>query len=504
MNPTPADPLVTLLQLLPEAVLAAGIMAVLLVDMLLPRGRKAAAAWVGVAACATAAVAAWTEPSGEVAGMLVVDGLALFTRSLILAVTAAVLVVLSGNQAGDAEAEDRGAFSVCTLGIALGASIAALAAHLLPLWLGLEMVSLASYALAAWKGGDRRAAEAGMKFVLFGGLASALMLFGMSHVYGLTGHLDFVGIGAALQNVPPVALAALGLVGVGLAYKLTVVPFHFYAPDVYEGAPALSVAAVGILPKIAATLALARALQLTIPASLAKPDAVATALALVAMASFVVAAFTALVQRDAKRIVAFSSIGHAGTALLALACLPAAGALPAALFQLLAYALGNLGALVCLSVLERDRGSSRLEALTGAARERPWLGALLCLFLFSLAGLPPLAGFLGKWAVLREALSFGLLDTGRALVPFAGLLLLVTTAVSAWSYLLIVRAVVLSPNESSESSEATAKEAAAPRLARVPLSTWLVLAAFGLLVVIVGLWLDGIADLASGAVLGCD
>ncbi len=490
MNVLPAADALAMLQLLlPEAVIAAGIPAVLVVDMLLPNARKAFAAWAGVAVCALAALAALVAAPGRIEGMVVVDGLALFVRSLLLAITTGVLVVAAGETDRHGRiAEDRGAFVVCVLGINLGAMVAALAVNLLPLWLGLETVSLASYALAAWRGGDRRAAEAGMKFVLFGGLASAVTLFGMSHVYGLTGHLDFTGIGAGFGNLPVVALAALGMVAVGVAYKLTVVPFHFYAPDVYQGAPALSVAMVALVPKVAAAVALARGVELAIPSSLASPAAIGNALAWAAGGSLVVAAFTALVQRDAKRILAFSGIGQAGTAVLALACLPADGALRAALFHLLAYSLANLGALLCMVVLEADRGSCQLDALRGAGRERPWLVGGLCWFLFSLIGVPPLVGFFGKWVVLQQALGFGLAGAERPAVAIAALVLVLTTAVSAWSYLLIVRAVVMqAPTEPQQAR------------ARVPIATGLVLVVCALLVLVAGFWLDGLAALARSS-----
>src|SRR5262249_20906340 len=150
-------------------------------------------------------------------------------------------------------------------------------------------------------------------YVLFGGAASALMLFGMSHLYGLTGHFDFAGIGAALASGMPLpVVAALLLAGIGIAYKLTIVPFHFYAPDVYQGAPALSVAAVAATPKLAAGAALLRALGALLPPELVAPSQVAFVLAAAAIASLAVASFTALAQRDAKRIVAFSGIGHGG------------------------------------------------------------------------------------------------------------------------------------------------------------------------------------------------
>ena len=470
----PTDAAAQVAQLWPELWLAAGIPAVLVADMLLPTAKKVATAWLGIGACLAAAIAACSGAPGSIEGMITVDAMTPFVRCLIASLTALLLVLGTGQRA----LADRGAHTVCVLGVALGSSIAAVSANLLPLWLGLEMVSLGSYGLAAWKGGDRRAAEAGMKFVLFGGLASACTLFGMSHVYGLTGHLDFVGIGAAFANMPVVALAALGLVAVGVAYKLTIVPFHFYAPDVYEGAPALSVAVVGLAPKVGALVALARGVQLAVPRTLAGPEVLGTALAAAAGASLLLAAFTALAQRDAKRILAFSGIGHAGTAVLALACLPAEGALRAALLQVLSYSVATLGALACLAVVEQDRGSCRLEALRGLGRDRPWLAALLCVFLFSLAGVPPLAGFFGKWVVLQQALGFGF-GGARSAVGVAALLLVLSTALSAWAYLLVVRAVVLQP----------AAEPARPS-ERVAMPVVVVLAICGAAVLAIGFWLD--------------
>ena len=459
--------------LLPEAALAAGVVAILAADLVLPKGGKGASAWIGVAACALALLAAAVGLSGEVSGMLTVDGLLVLARPMVLICT--VLVLLAGR-AEQGRDDDFAAWAACIVGLGLGGLICAGASSLITLYLGLELMSLAGYALAGWKGGDRRAAEAGMKYVLFGGAASGLMLFGMSHVYGLTGHLDFAGIGLALADAPVATLAALCLAGVGIAYKLAVVPFHFYAPDVYQGAPALSVAALGVVPKLAATAALARALLVAVPPTAGLP----TTLAVLGVVSLLVAAFTALGSRDAKRIIAFSAIGHAGAVLLALAAMPGSGALPAAAFYLAAYAVANIGALVCLAVLERERGSASLEALAGSMRRRPWLTAALCLFLFSLAGVPPLAGFLAKWGVLRELL--------HGPLAWAGLVLLASTALSAWAYLLIVRAAVLqsAPEE--------------PRPPRLEPGTVAVLAVCAAATLALGLWLDGFA--ALGRVLG--
>ncbi|HAT11592.1 MAG TPA: hypothetical protein DCS97_13595 [Planctomycetes bacterium] len=468
--------------LLPEATLAVGVLLVLVADMLLPAGRKASAGLLGVVVCFGALLAAAVSQRGSVSDMLALDALAQLARPGVLLAT---ILVLVAGRAADGRDDGHAAWVALMLALALGALVTAGSTNLVSLYLGLEVMSLAGYALAGWKAGDRRSAEAGMKYVLFGGAASGLMLFGMSHIYGLTGHLDFAGIGAALAtDMPLPVLAALILAGAGIAYKLAIVPFHFYAPDVYQGAPALAVAALGTIPKIAAVAVLVRAISLTVPDTLVPPTAFGLALALAAIASLLVSAFTAVASRDAKRIVAFSAIGHAGTVILALACMPGIMPVAAAAFYLAAYTVANIGALVCLAVFERERGSAALDALPGAMRQRPWLTAALCLFLFSLAGIPPLAGFLAKWGVLREALRVGLGEAGREHMTVAALILLASTAVSAWSYLLIVRAAVLQPAPEQ------------PRAARLAPGLVAVVLVCAIASVGLGLWLDGFASIA--------
>ena len=471
--------------LVPEIVLAAGVVGVLGVDIALPKDMRRVTSIVGVLACVLGLFFAAGAPHGPVGAMLSIDKITALARPAILLVTA--LVLLAGREDRDHES-DHGAWTAALLGLGLGGLITAAANHFVPLWLGLELMSLSGYVLAGWRGGDRKAAEAGMKYVLFGGAASGLMLFGISHLYGMTGHLDFAGVGLVLANDKPLAVvAALCLAGVGIAYKLALVPFHFYAPDVYQGAPALSVAAIGIAPKLAAVAVLVRALPLTLPGNLVPVQSFSMVFAALAAASFLFAAFTALAQRDAKRIVAFSAIGHAGSVMLAVACMPSSGAVAAAAFYLGAYAVANLGALVCLSVLEKDRGSCSLEALAGVIRTRPWLTSVLCMFLFSLAGVPPLAGFLAKWGVLSESLRLGLDSARTAHLAWAALALLISTAVSAWSYLLIVRAAVL--------AKAPQSEPAAPL--PLPIGVVLVTAFCAAATLGLGFWLDGFATLRT-------
>ena len=189
--------------LLPEGLLAATIGAVLLIDLDAKSRASGRGVWVGIAGCIAAFAAVVMAPAGGEVSTQVIDSGAVLARLLILTVTTLLLFAGAGEQRGT---PDRGAWTACVLGSGLGSLLVAGAGSLVSLWLGLELVALSGYVLVAWRPGDRRAAEAGMKFVLFGGAASGLMLFGISHLYGLTGRFDFVGIGAALARRCPCRL----------------------------------------------------------------------------------------------------------------------------------------------------------------------------------------------------------------------------------------------------------------------------------------------------------
>lgn len=491
--------------LLPETALAIGLCVVLARDLAPGRGPARLATWLGIATCLVATLLALPSSAGAV-GPLAIDSMTGMARVATGALTALLLVASLGERRS-AKDRDDGAFTALVLSLALGCLLTASSTHLLTLWLGLELIALPSYVLVAWRPGDSRAAEAGMKFVLFSGACSAVMAFGISHVYGITGSLDIATAlsviardSGSLGNSGSLGLGALCLVAVGLAAKLTLAPFHFYAPDVYQGAPSLCVAAVSGAPKIAAACALLRAVHMM--GSDAFALGMTTLLAVVAASSVVFAALTALVQRDAKRILAFSGIGHGAVVVLAIGCTPGSSlgsalgsslgsslggdAAGAAAFYLLAYVPANLGAFVCLSVLENARGSASLLDLAGAGKRQPVVTGLLCLFLASLAGVPPLAGFLGKWNVLQVAFARGLAPDSVPALAATALLLVVATAVAAWSYLLIVRAVAF-----ADAPVDGERPAVRPALATVVV---LALCALGTLVG--GLWLSGAGVLA--------
>lgn len=466
--------------MIPLAELAMGgvVLTTLLADMVRPGSRLPL--HVALLGTLAALVLCFVDHDPHASDMLAVDAVATLARPAILVATA--LALLAGGRDATRDG-DAGAWVTMVLGTAFGSLVVACSASLVTLWLGLEAISLSSCVLAAWRVRDRRAAEAGMKLVLFGGIASGLTLFGMSHLYGLTGQLGFAGIATALTStVPTAAVGALLLAAVGLAYKLSLVPFHFVAPDAWQGAPASSVAAFATVPKFALVAVAVRLADVLLPAGIASPAAYGTALAAVAIASLLVAALVALVQRDAKRILAFSSIGHAGAMVLALACLPDASAKAALAYYLLAYAAATLGAFSCIALLERSRGSASLTALAGAVRTQPGAVVALCLFLFSLMGVPPLAGFLAKWSVLREAFESGLGPAGSRTLAMGALVLALTTAVNAWSYLLVVRSVLLAPVPTGT----------VPGPERAPAGTTAVVVACAAAVVVLGLWPDAI------------
>ncbi|MDW8373566.1 MAG: proton-conducting transporter membrane subunit [Planctomycetota bacterium] len=469
----------TLMILAPELILTATLLAVLLSD---------AARWrsfaylLALSGTLCALLASALAPRGTVGDQLAIDAWAALARPAIL--LSAVLLLMAARSLHDDD--DGPAWAALLLALALGALVTAASAHLLPLWLGLELMSLSGYALAGWRAGSRRSAEAGMKYVLFGGAASALSLYGMSHLYGLAGRLDFAGIGAMLAVDQPLPVtAALLIASVGLAYKLTLVPFHYYAPDVYQGAPPLAVASVGTLPKIAAIAVLVRALSSAVPESLVSPASVGGLLALLATASLLVAALTAVVARDAQRIIAYSAIAHAGSMVLALAARPHSSATAAAAFYLAAYVPATIGALLALALLAPTAGRTALVELAGSGQRRPWTGVALVVCLASLAGLPPLAGFLAKWGVLRAALEVGLGAPERSVLLWAAGALLLSTAISAWAYLLIIRAVFFQPAPAQQTT------AASP----LPPGVAAVLALCVAATLALGLWLSGFAVL---------
>lgn len=385
------------------------------------------------------------------------DALSQFVR---IVVSLGALLAI-GGLAGSGTWKNRpesGEAGILILSVALGAMLFSSAANLLSLLLSLEFLSLSSYGLAGFHGRDRSSAEAGLKYVLYGGVASAVALFGMSHVFGMTGTLSYAGVGQilAMGGADKAVLVPLLLVGVAFGYKLALVPFHFWGPDVYQGCPAVSAGFLSTVPKTAGFVGLIHFLLSVFPdwTPLVSGTMLPTFLAVFGIVSTVVGAVAAGMQKDARRTLAFSSTSNAGTMLIVLSSWITIDAVAALGFFLLVYLFANFGAFLALDRLETESGSSTFESLAGSWKRRPWTVAGLTFCLVSLAGIPPLAGFTAKWAILREVLRVGL-DGGLGIVTLvAAVAILISSVCLVWAYLRIVRAAVVDdPEKTHETVE---------------------------------------------------
>lgn len=375
-----------------------------------------------------------------------------FARVAILTGAVLVLLAMNGSRALDGRAE-QGEGAILVLAVALGAMLFASANHLMSLYLGLEFLSLSSYGLAGFRARDARASEAGLKYVLYGGVASAVALYGISHLWGMAGTFDLREIGIVLSLHPDkAALVPMLLLGAAFAYKLGLVPFHFWSPDVYQGCPTVSAGLLSTIPKVAAFTALLKVLMALLPwwGMAVSPRTVSVFMALFATLSIVVGAVTAGVQKDAKRLLAFSSTANAGIMLLAFTSWITRDSVAALGFYLVAYVVANLGAFLALDILERTAGSTDLKALAGSWKRHPVAVVGLAVCMFSLAGIPPLAGFAGKWAVLAEVVRASMEDQLGAM-PMVGVVaaLLGSVALAA-AYLKVLRATVVDDPSSSQ------------------------------------------------------
>lgn len=296
---------------------------------------------------------------------------------------------------------------------ATGAIVLASAGDLITMLLGLEIMSLAVYALAAWRQGSRQSEEAGMKYFLLGAFGSALLIYGIALTFGAAGRFDFAGI-AAVYGTPGYGFGTLATLGgvlilAGLGFKAALVPFHQWAPDVYTGAPTPVTAFMAVVVKTAAFAVLVR-IASTVYAALgatAVGELLPVALGILVGATLVVGNFGALLQRGVKRMLAYSSVAHAGYLGLGVLVAGTVGT-AAVMVYLTAYTLMTVGAFAVLSAVtsDDDRGDE-LERFAGLASRRPYLAAAMTVFLLSLAGIPPLAGFVGKVLVFQAALAAG-------------------------------------------------------------------------------------------------
>ena len=415
---------------LPEIVLALCAMAILVFGVLWKRGNPSlACSMLGLGALMLAAVLAVSAPLGVAYhGLFSVDHFAVFAKLLILA-GAALSLILSIDynvQTGI----DRFEFPVLIILCSVGMMIMASATNLMSLYIGLELQSLSIYVMAAFNRDDLRSSEAGLKYFVLGALASGLLLYGISLAYGFSGSMDFAQLRAAFGGGQPAAGLVIGVVFIvaGLAFKISAVPFHMWTPDVYEGAPTAVTAFMSTAPKVAAIALLLRALE--VPFGHLGPEW-EQLIVLVSIASMLLGSLAAIGQTSIKRLMAYSSIGHMGYALIGLAVNSAAG-IQGVLVYMVTYVFMSAGVFACLIAMRRKGlPLEKISDLSGLARTDPMLALAFGIFMFSMAGIPPFSGFFGKLYVFYAAVQGGFWT-----LAVIGVL---TSVIGAYYYLRVVK-----------------------------------------------------------------
>ena len=388
---------------LPELVLACSGMAILIFGVLYKRDSFVVCSMLTIGALLLTAMLALSSAFGVgFHGQFTNDAFSLFVKLLVLAAAALGVMLSIDHNSHDATLR-RFEFPVLMLYSTVGMMLMASASNLMTMYLGVELMSLSIYVLAAFARDDLRSSEAGLKYFVLGALASGLLLYGMSLVYGFSGSMAFDKLTAALSDP---ARASTGLiVGIvfmvaGLAFKISAVPFHMWTPDVYEGAPTPVTAFMGTAPKVAAMALLLRLMATPFGHLLGQWQQI---IILVSIASMLLGALAAIGQQNIKRLMAYSSIGHMGFALIGLAAGTPDG-IRGVLLYLVTYVFMNAGTFACILAMRR-RGVivEGINDLAGLSRTDPGMALWLTVFMFSMAGIPPFAGFWGKFWVFTAA-----------------------------------------------------------------------------------------------------
>ena len=506
--------------LVPQIILVGAALGLLLVASLAPR---ALPGWVStVVAIATGAAAAivaavqWSlweaAPRPTLAGAFVSDGFSLLLTVLVGA--GVVMTALVAHSALDRYDMAPPEFAALLLASAAGAVVMAGANDLIVLFLGLESLSIALYVLIALAGRRASTRESAMKYFVLGAFSSAFFLYGIALVYGSTGSTNLSGIGdflfGSIRETDYLLLAGTALLLVGLGFKVAAVPFHFWAPDVYEGAPSPVTGYLASIAKAAGFAALARVLYVALAE---QGTAWAPILVGLAFATLAVGAVMAICQSDVKRMLAYSSISHAGFVLVGLSAVPAASglaqwtagggeAVSSAVFYLIAYSFMALGSFAVLSIVgaelrspDPDASAHSFSRYGGLARRRPVLALAFAVLLLAQAGVPLTAGFVAKFEVIRAAIGAG----GYVLAAIA----MITAVVSAFAYLRVVLA-MYAPEGTADDAEhdgAPAARASRPRWGGLPLTSVFAISLAVAVTVVVGVFPQRLLEWSADAVL---
>ncbi len=496
--------------IMPELAVALGFLLGLIFDIFAPESRRKVTGYIclialiaglfaavndmnGFVWAGDAALQAKVETSGKsvapralFSGMVVRDSFSTFFKLIILSGTAISLLI--ALNARELFGRNHGEFFLLLLATCLGGMFLVSADHLLMIYLALESLSIVSYAMAGFLRMNRKSSEAGIKYVIYGAMASGIMIFGMSYLYGLTGSMDMGVIAGEIKKIyqdhqttlagKGAVIAILAMVFSGLLYKIAAAPFHYWSPDVYEGAPTTATGFFSVVPKAAGFAILLRVLTHFCP--LGMPDLSAfednqygmleMIVSAIAILTMLIGNLAALGQNNAKRMMAYSSIAHAGYMLAGLTVFTNVGGAAAVLFYLVVYLFMNLGAFLALVGLENSRGSCELKSLRGSIKEQPLLGVALVVFLFSLTGLPPFAGFMGKYLIMER-----LANQDRW---FMVLMIGLNSVISLYYYMRLAKVVTMDPAPGEESIRETEKTPVYTFLAVAQISALLLLFIF--------------------------
>jgi len=439
---------------LPEIVLVGGMLFIILFDLLVSRRKFIPYITLFILAVSFFISANMLSAGADTTlfeGLIRLNGFTIFFKLLFCVVTFLTVLFSIARQKEHQGVEYYALLLISTLGLFLLAS----ANDLLMIYLGLEVVSICSYLLVASLKGALKSSEAGLKYVIYGAMASGIMIFGMALFYGLYGTLSLPELANVVTNTPKFGAgiltlgSALFMVFVGFGYKIAAVPVHMWCPDVYEGAPTEITAFLSVAPKAAGFAILIRFFFNLIPAipELSIPNSAQfqgywqTILAIISVLTMTVGNLAALHQTNLKRLLAYSSIAHAGYILMGLVILTSSG-MQAMVLYLPIYLFMNMGAFFVVYIIERLTGKVDISEYEGLGWRMPFLGVMMAIFLFSLVGLPPLAGFIGKFYLFAAVI-----DAHWYKLAILGVL---NGVVSLYYYARIVRAMFLNMPTDSE------------------------------------------------------
>ncbi len=506
----------------PEIVLTLGAMGLFVIDLLIGRHPRRIGILAGVSLAVLAAATLltyWTtqityavdgatytamqKPVALFHGLIVHDPWAILFKYLSWAVTALAVVIAAPSI--EVSSERMGEFCALLLAIAVGMSLMASSTDMLMMVIGVELVSMVSYALAGFRKHHRKSSEAALKYVVYGGVASGMMLFGMSYLYGLIGSTNIVGASTAIdqygervfkqllatgsEGAGRLALVlSIVLVLAGIGYKIASVPWHMWCPDVYEGAPTPFTAFLSVGPKAAGFALAVRVLYGSMTesagqdlANVVKDVPWPEVIGVLAAITMTVGNFAALNQTNLKRMLAYSSIAHAGYLLMGLAAASATGSQSVVIY-LVVYLFMNLGAFLVVGTVARLSGSESIFEYRGLSARAPFAAVAFAIFLFSLTGLPPLAGFVGKFHLFKA-----LIDRGESWHIALAIIGVLNSAVSLYYYARIVKAMFLEKPPTQEPIP-------------VPPSYNFLLGFFVLAVIVFGVYFDGLRQIAEAYV----